>query len=86
MYMCASLRHEAVGPARRDMYVCISQTIQCVFFETCSKKHAGGWLTGFWLSPYKASKSSSQPGGVPPSAAGLRWIAKKRSVSPKQSK
>ena len=35
--------------------------------------------TGFWLSPCKTSKSPSQPGGVPPpSAAGLRWIAKNK--------
>ena len=28
------------------------------------------------LSPCKTSKSPSQPGGSPPSAAGLRWIVK----------
>ena len=33
------------------------------------------------LSPYKASKSPSQPGGgPPPSAAGLRWIETKKRV------
>ena len=46
------------------------------FFETCLKL-AGGWLTGFVLSPYRTSKSPSQPGGSPPFAAGLRWIVKK---------
>ena len=47
------------------------------FLKHVPRKHAGGWLTVFWLSPYKTSKSPSQPGGVPPSAAGLRWIVKK---------
>ena len=37
-----------------------------------------GGLLVVMLSPYKASKSPSQPGGgLPPSAAGLRWIVTK---------
>ena len=36
------------------------------------QKHAGGWLTVFWLSPYKTSKSPCQPGGVPPLC---RWAS-----------
>ena len=47
------------------------------FGEHVPKNMPEGDLLVFKLSPYKTSKSPSQPGGVPPSAAGLRWIVKK---------
>ena len=48
------------------------------FLEHVQRNMPEGGLLVFKLSPYKTSKSPSQPGGgrVPPSAAGLRWIVK----------
>ena len=60
---------------------CVRFCVRSAFFWKMFKKTCR--RVTYWFckhSPYKTSNSPSQPGGVPPSAAGLRWIVKKSAV------